>query len=389
MAYKVFSNGDALTGGELNTFLMNQSVISFASEAARNAALTAPLEGQLVWLEDSNKYVYYTGSAWVDLIAPAGSGNALINGAFDIWQRGTSIANTGATAYGADRWALGAGALSNTTISRQTAVTVGARYGMRWGRNSGVTSATKHVMSQPLETFNSLQFAGKTATLSFNALRGANAPTSLKAVIYYGTGTDQTAGDLFGGWTGGTQAVATVLTIGTTVASYSISGAIPTTATQVAVFFEYDSTGTAGAAEWFQVENVQLEASSTATPFRRNANTIQGELAACQRYFMRVNSQAASGSPAGVGGYYNSTTFLIHYPFKVTMRTSPALTVNNAASWSVFSNGSSRAASAISLDIVNSDIASLAITTSSATSGQTGQFQTNNANASLDFSAEL
>jgi hypothetical protein len=66
MAYKVFSNGDALTGGELNTFLMNQSVISFATTAARDAALPSPLEGQLVWLEDSNKYVYYSGSAWVE-----------------------------------------------------------------------------------------------------------------------------------------------------------------------------------------------------------------------------------------------------------------------------------------------------------------------------------
>jgi hypothetical protein len=272
---------------------MNQSVITFASVAARNAAIPAPLEGQLVWLEDTNKYVYYTGSAWVDLIAPAGSGNALINGAFDIWQRGTSIANTGANAYGADRWALGAGALSATTISRQAASTVGARYGMRWGRNSGVTTATLHRMTQAVETANSLQFAGRTVTFSFNALRGANAPTSLTAVIYYGTGTDQAANDIWSGWTGGTRAVATAQTIGTTVGSFSVSAAIPSTATQIAVMFEYDSVGTAGAAEWFQVENVQLEASSTATPFRRNANSIQGELAACQRYYYRVNSGAA------------------------------------------------------------------------------------------------
>jgi len=91
MAYKVFSNGDALTGSELNTYLMNQSVMVFASTTARDAALTAPTEGMVVWLQDSNKYVYYTGSAWADLITPASSGNAIINGAFDIWQRGTSI----------------------------------------------------------------------------------------------------------------------------------------------------------------------------------------------------------------------------------------------------------------------------------------------------------
>jgi hypothetical protein len=102
---------------------MNQSVISFASEAARNAALTAPLEGQLVWLEDSNKYVYYTGSAWTDLLVPASSGNFVINGAMEIWQRGTSFSTyvSGGLFHTADRWATqrdGSGA--TVTTSQQT-----------------------------------------------------------------------------------------------------------------------------------------------------------------------------------------------------------------------------------------------------------------------------
>jgi len=65
MAYKVFSNGNALNASELNTYLMNQSVMVFASATARDAALTTPSEGMLVWLEDINKYVYYSGTAWV------------------------------------------------------------------------------------------------------------------------------------------------------------------------------------------------------------------------------------------------------------------------------------------------------------------------------------
>lgn len=68
MAYKVFTNGDALTGGELNTYLMNQSVMVFATNTARDAALTTPVEGMLVWLQDSNKYVKYNGSSWTDLL---------------------------------------------------------------------------------------------------------------------------------------------------------------------------------------------------------------------------------------------------------------------------------------------------------------------------------
>ena len=74
MAYKVFSNGNALNASELNTYLMNQSVISFASATARDAALTSPIEGQLVWLEDSNKYVKYDGSSWSDLISTVSAG---------------------------------------------------------------------------------------------------------------------------------------------------------------------------------------------------------------------------------------------------------------------------------------------------------------------------
>jgi hypothetical protein len=69
MAYKVFSNGNALNASELNTYLMAQSVISFASAAARDAALSAPIEGQLVWLEDVNRYFKYNGTSWTKLVS--------------------------------------------------------------------------------------------------------------------------------------------------------------------------------------------------------------------------------------------------------------------------------------------------------------------------------
>jgi hypothetical protein len=71
MAYKVFTNGAQLPASDLNTYLMNQAVISFAGSSARASAITSPVEGQLTWLEDSNKYQYYTGSAWADLIPTA------------------------------------------------------------------------------------------------------------------------------------------------------------------------------------------------------------------------------------------------------------------------------------------------------------------------------
>lgn len=68
MAYKVFQNGFPLNASELNNYLMNQSVMVFASATARDTDLTAPLEGMIVWLQDSNKFVYYTGSVWADVV---------------------------------------------------------------------------------------------------------------------------------------------------------------------------------------------------------------------------------------------------------------------------------------------------------------------------------
>jgi hypothetical protein len=74
VAYKVFTNGSVLNASEINDNLMNQSVMVFSNSTARSAALTSPVEGMLTWLEDSNKYQNYNGSAWVDF----GGGGAIL-----------------------------------------------------------------------------------------------------------------------------------------------------------------------------------------------------------------------------------------------------------------------------------------------------------------------
>jgi hypothetical protein len=67
VAYKVFTNGSVLNASEINDNLMNQSVMVFSNSTARAAALTAPVEGMLTWLQDTNKYENYNGTAWVAL----------------------------------------------------------------------------------------------------------------------------------------------------------------------------------------------------------------------------------------------------------------------------------------------------------------------------------
>ena len=65
MAYKVFTNGSTLQASELNENLMQQATAVFSNAAARTAAITSPLEGQLTYLEDVDRYEHYNGSSWV------------------------------------------------------------------------------------------------------------------------------------------------------------------------------------------------------------------------------------------------------------------------------------------------------------------------------------
>ena len=68
--YKLFNTGDVLTAAQVQNNLQNQSIMFFASAAARDASapLTAALtEGMFCYLADSNTVEFYTGSAWVGL----------------------------------------------------------------------------------------------------------------------------------------------------------------------------------------------------------------------------------------------------------------------------------------------------------------------------------
>jgi hypothetical protein len=69
--YKLFATGDVLTAAQVNTYLMQQTTMVFASSAARTSALSGVIaEGMLSYLTDTNALQYYDGAAWQDVSNP-------------------------------------------------------------------------------------------------------------------------------------------------------------------------------------------------------------------------------------------------------------------------------------------------------------------------------
>jgi hypothetical protein len=251
--------------------------------------------------------------------------NFFINGGTDIWQRGTSIALT-TSAYTSDRW-QGYRAVAGSTVSRQvTGDTTNLPFiqkCVRLARDSANTSTVAIQYIQTIESVNSIPYAGKAITLSFYARAGANySPTSSALLVYLqtGTGTDQ---NYINGFTGATNIVnGSTATLTTTWQRFTFTATVGATATQLAVALNMNPTGTAGANDYCEVTGWQIDVGSVALPFRTYAATIQGELAACQRYYYRA-TVTTFNQPFAMGQCYNTTSAYGIVPFPVTMRTLP------------------------------------------------------------------
>jgi hypothetical protein len=64
LGFKDFATGEVLTAADVDGYLM-QGIWVFASNAARDAAVTAPAEGNFAFTKDTNSLWYYDGAAWV------------------------------------------------------------------------------------------------------------------------------------------------------------------------------------------------------------------------------------------------------------------------------------------------------------------------------------
>jgi hypothetical protein len=89
----------------------------------------------------------------------------------------------------------------------------------------------------------------------------------------------------------------------------------------MAVSLNMTPVGTASTNDYFEVTGVQIELGATATTFSRAQGTIQGELAACQRYYYRI--VGTDGHTFALGQCYSATNAGVIVPFPVTMRIRP------------------------------------------------------------------
>ena len=208
------------------------------------------------------------------------SPNYIINGAMDFWQRGTSFSASG---YTADRWGI-IGAVGQTpSVSQQTftpgAAPVSGYESTYYARVawSGTPSGT-FWFTQKVEDVRTL--AGQTATLSFWARASSSTSTFIPVL-------EQNFGS------GGSSVVTTLssaITLTTSWQRFSATFSVPSVAGKTIGTSSYlEARPLYGGASVnginIDIWGVQLEAGAYATPFRRNAPSIQAELAACQRYF--------------------------------------------------------------------------------------------------------
>ena len=327
--------------------------------------------------------------------------NKIINGDLFVNQRGFTSTTANAT-YTFDRWITSASD-GTSTFSAQTftpgAAPVAGYEFLNYVRvittGQTLTSAST-IWRQLLEDVRT--FAGQTVTVSFWAK--ANTGTPKIAV-----GGSQSFGS------GGSTAVRLTpaqVTLSTSWARYSTTIAVPSVSgktigsgsfLQVEFWLSAGSdfntrTGSLGIqSNTFDMAGFQIEYGSKATPFQTATGTIQGELAACQRYYWRWTPTATTRQ-LSLGFADTTTVSNIVTTFPVTMRTSPtALEQSGTAT-----DYSLRVAGTTS--IVLSAVPAFASATESAavsnfnvasglTAGQALATRAVNTNAYLAWSAEL
>jgi hypothetical protein len=273
--------------------------------------------------------------------APYAAGkNKIINGAFNVWQRGTSAAvPSNTSAFLADRFFIFMLGTYSATQSQQTftpgTAPVSGYESQYFWRNT-ISSITGTLdfnrFGQRIEDVRT--FAGQTVTVSFWAKAGASASWTPKLFQEFGSGgsstvvTNGTAVSITTSWTRFTQ----------TFTVPSISGKTVGAGSMLSFIIDMPLTG----AQTNDVWGVQVEQGSTATAFQTASGTIQGELALCQRYYYRQTGPQTLSMLSNAGWGSNSAQYVYSiFNTPVSMRSAPTsldwanVTFGDGSNWFV------------------------------------------------------
>jgi hypothetical protein len=210
-----------------------------------------------------------------DTAARAGRKNLIINGGFDVWQRGTSFTNNNSVLFAADRYATFSNGASTTSQQAftlgQTDVASNPQYYLRWDVS---TYASGDRVYQRIEDV--ITTSGQSVTLSY----WAKAETATTMVPQ--------ATQAFG--SGGSTAVTTAIdsvALTTSWQKFTRTFTLPSVSGKTIGAGSFLEVGllrfTTSYTGYVDIANVQLELGSVATDFEHRS---YGEiLADCQRYF--------------------------------------------------------------------------------------------------------
>jgi hypothetical protein len=218
------------------------------------------------------------------------------NGGMEVWQRGDggtavfAVAAGSSPFYAADGWYLYTSSNQACTVWQSPGLNVNSGFCMRVQRNSGQTGTASIKANFPLDTDEIVTLRGAIVTLSFTARAGATfggTGGTLAAVLYTGTSSPGRRGQSpFAGETAVISGTTVALT--TTATRYTFTSAVivPVNAGQMEVGIgPAGYTGTAGANDYFEVDDIQLEIGTAATPFERRL--FGDEIALCRRFYQK------------------------------------------------------------------------------------------------------
>lgn len=341
----------------MNVNALGAKAIQLGGAALRGMEIAAGLVYTLMY--DGTQFQIVAGCL-------AFTANSLINGGFEVWQRGAgggaSIAVAASTtAYTADRWYITTAANEVCHVSQQAGLTNGSRFCGRFQRDSGQTGTGAIVAGQPYATEMLVPLRGSKVTISGWLASGANwSPTSgnLTISLYQGTGGEAKRG---GGFTSETTVVTTTvaLTAGSSATFFSATSAavLPTTAVQAELQITWTPVGTASTNDWFSIDDVKVEPNVGPTPFDRPK--FVDEMQQCQRFYQKTFIYAtapvqalgdSSGAPVIFFPTGASGTTRYDWRFPVEMRSSGVtITTYNPvsanANWRDGTNAADRTAS--------------------------------------------